>query len=385
MGRQFLMINIPIVNGEIFISEDEWTELNKKHKQSDLIQAISDTMGRLELPLKPITKEDALKSFEDLQKFDASTLIKKGELFTKRSYKWTMTDTYIDMSNVGNTASNFFHQDARFKCDSLNSPSPYRVWHTEKFRLNMLKNLWTMPTKVVDSNRLRQAMTLRNYVASQFKPSAAKALYTYFNSRHVLDFCGGWGDRLAGFSACDNTKHYTVVDPNERLHPNYLNQTEAYATDKSYRLYERCAEDMKYDSTFDTIFTSPPYLDIERYTQEDNQSWKRHKYNSKDGSDNWQKGFLQVAISRAWEVLESGGTMAINIADVYGHHKWNELCDPMNDFIATLPDAEYQGGMGYRMAKRPNSLVDEWKTETISEKPTIGKVYVEPIWVWKKK
>lgn len=380
------MITIPILNNEISITEKEWLKLNDEYTQPEIIQALSDTMDNLELPLKPINKEDALNDFDALKRFEAPSLIKKGELFTKREYKWAMTDVYVDMSTVGNTSSNFFHQDARFKCDSLNSPSPYRVWNTEKFRLNMLKNLWTMPTKTVDSNRLRQAMNLRNYIASQFKPSAAKALYTYFNSKHVLDFCSGWGDRLAGFSACENTLSYTGVDPNERLHPNYLAQVDLYKSGKQTTFHKACAEDMSYPSeSFDTVFTSPPYLDIERYTQEENQSWKKYKYNSSKGSSNWQENFLHTAVERAWDALMPSGVMAINIADVYGHHEWNQLCDPMNDFISTLPNAEYQGGMGYRMAKRPNSLVDEWKAEGQSEKPAIGRVYVEPIWVWRKK
>lgn len=379
------MITIPVVNNEIAITKEEWLNLNAEYTQTEIIKAISDTMENLDLPLKPINEKDALDDFETLKRFDASSLIQKGTLFTKREYKWKMTDTYIDMSNVGNLSSNFFHQEARFHCDSLNAPSPYRVWTTEKFRMNMLKNLWTMPTTVVDSNRLRQAMNLRNYIASQFKPSAAKALYTYFDSKNVLDFCAGWGDRLAGFSACSNTVSYTGVDPNERLHPNYSAQIEFYNTGKTYALHEACAEDMVYTTTFDTVFTSPPYLDIERYTQENNQSWKKYKYSKAKGSSNWQNEFLHTAISRVWDALEPNGVLAVNIADVYGHHVWNQLCDPMNDFIATLPNAEYQGGIGYRMAKRPNSLVDEWKLEGKTEKPDIGKVYVEPIWVWRKK
>lgn len=378
------MILIPIKNDEIYITEKEWSDLKEKYTQTEIIQAISDTMNRLDFPYQLITKKDALNDFEALKRFDASNLIKQGELFTKRPYKWAMSDIYIDMSIIGNTASNYFHQKARFKCDSLNSPSPHRVWTTEKFRMNMLKNLWTMPTTKVDSSRLRQAMTLRNYVASQFKPSAAKALYTHFGSKHILDFCAGWGDRLAGFSACDGTISYTAVDPNESLHPQYGAQVNSYKTGKDVVLYEACAEDMVYSYTFDTIFTSPPYLDIERYTQEDNQSWKKYKYSTSQGSSNWQSGFLQTAIKLAWGALESGGILAINIADVYGHHVWNKLCDPMNDFISTLPNAAYQGGIGYRIAQRPNSLVDEHRIESVSVKPTKGKIYVEPIWIWKK-
>lgn len=378
------MITIPTINNEISITEAEWKILNENHTQPELMQAISDTMAGLKFPLKPITEEDALKDYKALKAFDSSTLIKRGKLFTKRPYKWAMSDTYIDMSNVGATASNYFHQKARFQCDSLNSPSPYRVWETEKFRINMLKNLWTMDTKGVDSQRIRQAMSLRNYVASQFRPSAAKAFYDYFLSKKVLDPCGGWGDRLAGACASESVTSYMSVDPNDRLHPNYQKQIGLYKERKNYKFFKGCAEEMEYTDTFDTIFTSPPYLDTERYTQEETQSWKRYKYTKKDGSTNWQVNFLQEMIKRAWKALEPNGVLAINIADVYGHHEWNTLCDPMNDFISTLPDSVYLGGIGYRMAKRPNSLVDEARLTEKTEKPDIGKVYVEPIWVWRK-
>lgn len=389
-------ISIPLIrNNEVSITQEEWIELNNSYSITEIIQLLSDTIGKVELPLKRITEEDALCDFKKLQSLDASSLVQNGETFTKRDYKWGLTNTYIGMSNIGNVSSNYFHQDARFRCNSLNSPSPHRVWNTEKFRMNMLKNLWSMKTIEVNSDRLRQAMSLRNYVASQFKPSAAKALYEHFNSKKVLDFCGGWGDRLAGFSSCKNTELYVGVDPNSSLHPQYKKQVELYDTGKNYKFFQSCAEDMVYEDTFDTIFTSPPYFDIERYSDEDSQSWKRYKGDvtiSEKTATNpriaipkaWLEGFLYESIKRAWGALEPDGILAVNIADVYGHHAWQSICDPMNDYISTLPNSQYQGAIGYRMAKRPNSLVDEWKTEFITTKPSVGKVYVEPIWIWKK-
>ena len=44
----------------------------------------------------------------------------------------------------------------------------------------------------------------------------------------------------------------------------------------------------------------------------------------------------------------------------------------MNDYISTLPNAEYVGCYGYQMNKRPNSKAHK-----------IG-VFCEPMWVWRK-
>ena len=40
------------------------------------------------------------------------------------------------------------------------------------------------------------------------------------------------------------------------------------------------AEDFNYDDyedTFDIVFTSPPYFNVERYSYDDTQSWVRYK------------------------------------------------------------------------------------------------------------
>lgn len=396
---KYNMKSIPLIrNNEISITQEEWILLNNVYTKEELTQLISDAMVSVDFPFKKITLEDALKDFENLQKFDATTLIKQGKCFTKRDYTWGISDTYIDQNNIGSTASNYFHQEARMKCDSINSPSPFRVWNTEKFRKNMLKNLWSMPTNNgINSDRLRQAMSLRNYVASQFKPSAAKAVYTYFNSEEVLDFSSGWGDRLAGFAACPQTKRYVGVDPNIGLISGYAEQEKHYKVDKIFSRFINCAEDMLFlPNSFDTIFTSPPYFDIERYTQDVTQSWKRYKGVIHIGQphpitgkytdgipQNWLDNFLCKAINNAWSALKPTGILAINISDVYCHHLWQHICDPMNDYISLLPNAEYLGTIGYRMAKRPNSLVDECSVKQ-SQKPEIGKVYIDPIWIWRK-
>jgi len=360
-----------IKGNEINITDEEWTALNSQYSQEEIIQVISDAMDEVPMPMRNITLKEALDDFKALQELDTETILKKGKTFTRYEYKYELLDEYIDIDKTGNLASDYFHQESRYHCDSLNAPSPYRTWTTEKFRKNVLKNLWTMETKRVDMTRLRSCLALRNYIASQFRPSAAKAIYDKFNTRVTWDFSSGWGDRLAGFAAAKNTEWYIGTDPNERLHTGYAEQYYWYVSKygKKATIGNHPAENGSWypDDRVDTIFTSPPYFDTERYTQEPNQSWKRYKK-----LEDWRENFLFKVIESGWEHLDTNGILAINIADTYGHHRRNEMCDPMNDFIATLPNSEYQGALGYRMAKRPNSASDK------------TGIFVEPIWIWKK-
>ena len=213
---------------------------------------------------------------------------------------------------------------------------------------------------------------LRKYICSQFKPNAAKVLYDYFDAKNVLDFSMGWGDRLAGFYASMNTEYYVGIDPRAENHPIYEEQAKYYQlhhqffeTKKEVEFHIEAAEDFDFDQycdTFDTIFTSPPYFNVERYSYDDTQSWVRYK-----DINEWNENFLQTTLGNLWSSIKPGGYLLVNISDVYAssgakqkrlnsHGKrWLEICNPMNDFLSTFVDSEYQGCIGMEMAKRPNS------------------------------
>ena len=81
----------------------------------------------------------------------------------------------------------------------------------------------------------------------------------------------------------------------------------------------------------------------EKYTKEDNQSFKKFKK-----LEDWLEKFLFKSLENAWFALEKGGHLIINISDVYSNHRINKICDPMFDYMATLEGSEYQGTMGLR-------------------------------------
>ena len=230
----------------------------------------------------------------------------------------------------------------------------------------------------VNSKFLRMCIQMRMYMAAQYPPAVAKSLYNLFEAKDVLDFSMGWGDRLAGFHA-SNAKSYTGIDPNEEVMKNYPRQNELYETYKKTKFIQAPAEDVDLrDSEFDMVFTSPPYFHVERYADDETQSWKRY---GKD-IDVWLGDFLFPVLEKCWNSLKDGGTMIINIADVYASKTKTEnksylsICDPMNDIIQSLPQSNYTGCIGLQLNRRPGSNNDKPESK--------NKKIIEPMWVWKK-
>ena len=250
--------------------------------------------------------------------------------------------------------------------------SPLDSWTTKKIHQEFLEPLWTMKMDHVNWHTLRECIVLRKYLASQFPPAVAKELYNLFEAKHVFDFSMGWGDRLAGFHASDAETYYGT-DPNVAVYKNYKKQDKLYDTKKKTVFKNSPAEDLDLSKEkFDMIFTSPPYFNVEQYSTDESQSYKRY------GSDIdlWLKDFLFATIDKCWNSLEDKGTMIINISDIYQNKEVMKICDPMNDHISKLPKAHYAGCMGLRLSKRPNSKN--------SKKEDSHKTAVEPIWIWKK-
>ena len=364
---------IKLLKGEeVSISPKDWEKLNDSYSKDEIKKIISDVIGEnnLPMPMRKITKADAINGFKSLENLYHLQIISSEPWITRYEYKYPLSDVLFGCCNVGNKASDFYQQYNRWLCDSINSPSPYRTWNTERFRLTLLNALWSLKQTEVNSKVLRTCIGLRKYIASQFRPSTAKAVYDYFGAEDVLDFSSGWGDRLCGFLASD-AKSYVGVDPNENLFDGYDRMIGDFNVQgKKVEMFNCCAESaMLGDREFDLIFTSPPYFDIERYTQEGNQSWKKYKK-----LDAWLNGFLFKSISSAWTKLKTNGHLVINISDVYCHHQVNSICDPMNDHIDSFVDSNYVGCYGYQMKTRPNSGALKGKK---------GK-FAEPMWVWKK-
>lgn len=366
-----------VIKNEIFVNPTDWSNIVKSYDQQFIIQQLSNAIVefKIKLPYKNISREDMVLDYMTLKSLDSQTLIKDGQWFNKFDYKYPFLDKYIDLGNVGAKASDYFNQVERWKCDATGYPSPQKTWETEKFRLTLFKALFSLKLPEINPDKLRNCIALRKYIASQFRPATAKAIYDYFKAETVLDFSMGWGDRLVAASSSPYVKTYIGFDPNQNLFNNYIEQIKSYKTldmnDKKFVLNCKCAEDetVRVDEQVDLIFTSPPYFDKEKYDQSPDQSYIKYKK-----FDSWMNDFLYKTIALRSENLKSGGHLVINISDIYTRHQHYQICDPMNDFIMSTGKFDYIGAMGFRMPKRPMSKSSN----------NVG-VFGEPIWIWKKR
>lgn len=385
------------------IEEDEWQMImNTSWEKEDIVEALAECLHTYPCPIPEISDEDTLKSLNKLKGVQYNDILVEGKWFPRNEsqYKYPLTDLYFKKDNSGNNASNGFHIENRWKVDWTRTPSGWRTWQTVKGIKTIVRAFWSLEKVLtkVDLQSIRMATTLRKYVASQFKPSIAKGFYDYFKSVNVLDFSAGWGDRLAGFYCGESTKSFVGIDPNTNNHPNYKKQIEFYEKhrtmfeqEKEVELICSPAEDVdftKYENHFDTIFTSPPYFNVEKYSDEDTQSYIRYK-----DIDSWNKDFLHFTLGKLIFTLKKDGILAINISDVYNPNKkeYYEICNPMNEFLESK-GLEYYGCIGMEMTKRFNSggagnAKSEYFSEELKDKTkeTQNTAFGEPIWIWRKK
>ena len=393
----------------LFIDEREWDYIKQTFEKQDVRESLAKVAMTYPPPYMNISENGAYKELQKLKGMRHNDLLVDGEWFAREGtkYRYDLTfegkQQYFKRINTGNASSNYFQQENRWSVDGTIAPGPIRTWGSYKFMTTLMGAAYTLKLPKINKGALRVMISLRKYICSQFKPNVAKVLYDKLGSENILDFSAGWGDRLAGFYGSESGKYYLGIDPRKENHPIYREQKEFYEkhrnmffeVDKDCEFIESPAEDVDfkvYENMFDTVFTSPPYFSVERYSYEDTQSWVRYKE-----IDDWNKNFLQKTIENLWVSIKSGGYLLVNIADVFARtgtqRNMVEICNPMNDFLSTFSDSEYQGCIGMEMAKRPNSggagmarASDErFHGSTIKKaEETKDKRFCEPIWIWKK-
>tara|TARA_B100002019_G_scaffold109885_2_gene94472 strand:+ start:2551 stop:3762 length:1212 start_codon:yes stop_codon:yes gene_type:complete len=385
----------------LFIDEKEWKYIMETYEKDEVVDELAKCLHTYPCPIPQITEEESLRSLKRLKGVKWPDILVEDFWFPRNEQKskYILSPKYFKRDNKGNNASNPFHIETRWKVDWTRTPSGWKTWQTIDGIKTIVRAFWSLEKVLtkVDLQSIRMATTLRKYVASQFKPSIAKGFYDYFRSGNVLDFSAGWGDRLAGFYCGETTKSYVGIDPNTLNHPNYKKQVEFYKENQTFfeepkevEFICEPAEDVdysKYENYFDTIFTSPPYFNVEKYSDEDTQSYIRYK-----DIDSWNKNFLHKTIEKIIPTLKKNGILAINIADVYDakNKTYFDICNPMNDFIKSQ-GLEYYGCIGMEMTKRFNSggagnAKSEYFSEDLKDKTkeTENIAFGEPIWIWKK-
>ena len=358
-------------------------------------------------PLKEITKDDMRNCFYELQKFDTSKIcIPKDqvekEVFEKYDdYKYPYSNYGLGLINAPSThndVSNYFMQDLRLECSSYGFRAPKEVWEngTAKDIWKCLGPIWRGINGVKKQNTRAvvggseteklvggelseksyiSAFRLGTYIATQFKPVVAKAIYDMTNAKTVLDTSCGWGDRLAGFFASDAEEYYGC-DPNPNTYQRYQEQISSYnkllSKPKKVQIWRCGAEDLPYHKLpkIDVAFTSPPYFSTEEYNKggehQEDQSW--HKFNE---YDKWRDDFYLPVAEKTMQVSKF---MFVNIMDPKIKGKRYRSGDELVDKFAK----KFMGQIGMRIMQRPKS--DTLFKDEKEKADFMNKMFIENVW-----
>jgi hypothetical protein len=383
-------------NGDFDVGPDDWLNLNATFDQSELTTAIVNLKlrGELRMPAPVFSPADTLSDFQQLQLLDyreAVTVVSSAGAATFDTKYEVPLENQLGVFpsvTVGCAASDFFHFDLRsrvgdYHCNKGIAVRWDRMCHAD---CRFLSAVWSLKLKKLTRKTFLGALRMRLVMAPQFRPACAKAVYMWYGGGDVLDFCGGWGDRLAG--ACAAYPHVTsmtIVEPRPEAEPRYMQQLEVYDVPLPLQIHVGCAENVLpslASETFDVIFTSPPYFDCEHYGDATSASASEAQSHRKFRKfDDWCAQFLYPVVQQCTRLLRPGGTLVVNINDVMRRGVRHNLCARLLEKVAqtqTQPPMSYVGVWGYSMRQRMGRNLGRQREGTRLSR-------AEPMYVWRKR
>ena len=225
-------------------------------------------------------------------------------------------------AGIGTTLCNYlfpnlFDTPSQHDLDKTNARSLFEKFHNDEYLRRAIKfcfsykNGCPVPTSVMGGLRLVGS------APTNFRPMNAKAVYERFcpEGGVIYDYCTGFGGRMLGALSSKKNFSYVGTDPNTEtmyhLHQlaDYIEQVTG--RENSYELHCCGSEVFRGPAnSVDFAFSSPPYFDLEVYSDEPTQC-----YNKFPKLKDWLEGYVRETIKNIVHMLKPGAVYAVNIAD----------------------------------------------------------------------
>ena len=269
------------------------------------VEIIFDYYRRNGFPHYTVREDEKHQHMRKIQRFDVDTIFKDNQIIqTMHGLRmaWTYFPHFweVQCGTAMRTPMETFLDDEKFK-SVIRKCWKWCLHHTEGV------------VSTFHENRLRQSLKIYTgtQAVSNFRPTAAKLIYEKFGGDVIWDMSCGWGGRLIGFLASSRPK-YIGTEPSSKTFEGLkkIKKDFNYLT-KSVELHKLGSEVFEPEKeSLDLCFTSPPYFDTEKYSDEETQSFK--KYPTKE---EWVNGFLRKTIKNCYDGLKGNKYMLINIAN----------------------------------------------------------------------
>lgn len=281
---------------DIFVNESHWRDMSDV--ELDDFKNIIFTYYR-ENGFPYYNKLNNNKEFDNFIKYDISNLITNDGIVKQT------------MHGLGLLWSYFPHA---FEVKCNNKLSPLEAFNNDEIFKKIITKRLKHGTYISNSGILKTTKLFSGVQSvSNFRPSAAAAIYNkYANNGIVWDMSSGWGGRLLG-AIKSNVKKYIGTEPSLKTYEGlyYLKKDfGSFRKDLAIELHLLGSEEyFPEKNSLDLCFTSPPYFNTEKYSNEISQSYIKYPDYTK-----WIDGYLTQTIRNCHYGLKRDGVLAINIA-----------------------------------------------------------------------
>lgn len=199
-------------------------------------------------------------------------------------------------------------------------------------------------------DRVLRALTFHHHLPAVFRPAFARFVYERYckPGDQVWDPCSGWGGRLMGAAAAGVRYFGTDIEPETVKGNLKLAQDLEYAA----TVVHESALTATVPSPVKLVFTSPPYFDVEQYSDRDGQP-----HVSYEGPEDWEFRFLKPLVVKSNDVLNPGGRLVLvlptNLHDVTDRFAAGVDLEKQESFGFELPNGSMSWALVFRKKPGP--------------------------------
>ena len=156
------------------------------------------------------------------------------------------------------------------------------------------------------------------FSVTAYKPTLTKAICDYYKATNVLDTCVGWGGRMIG--AVASGAKYTGIEPATETFAALKHICGDLKINNSVTLHNGAAETIlpTLEGKFDLVITSPPYFNLEIYTDEESQSYKQTQT-----WEEWVDNYLTPWVYGALNLLDSNGVSCWSVKNFKSNKEYD--------------------------------------------------------------
>lgn len=273
-----------------------------------------------------------------------------------------------------NKTINTFFEEIIFEAKgSRGNISPMEALHNDNVISNIIEFVNSKPKfyKGDDITNIKSFFRNAGRTAQKvanFDPNTARDIYSKFTNKGdiIYDYSCGFGTRMGGALLSD--RNYFGIDPNTKLF-NKLNEYGNLIKDNNLSNSDfdiRCQGSEifipEWENKVDFSFSSPPYFNLEVYTNEETQSINNKNYVE------WLNEYVRPTIENNYRYLKVGSYFACNIKNLTSGKKyklfdeWFAIAESIDGFeFVEVIEMKHQSERQYNGKHFTNAEINGFK------------------------